>query len=96
MGLLAQNTRRCLERRDVEEALLQSYTSTRAEGSAPDPLQVLGGLGCEVFDVDRGVVGASGACYAILGGHVAVLAMHWRRSRRGLFTRGVSWRRGIE
>jgi len=48
-----------------------------------------GALSCAVFDVQRNVVGASGGCYALLGAHIAVMVVHWRRMRRGILNRAT-------
>ena len=48
---------------------------------------VAGALSVAVFDVQRNVVGASGACYALLGAHAAVICLHWHSARRGLLHR---------
>ena len=50
---------------------------------------VAGALSCAVFDADRRVVGASASCYALLGAHVAIIALHWRSMKRGLLHRDV-------
>lgn len=50
---------------------------------------VAGALSCAVFDVERRVVGASASCYALLGAHVAIIALHWRSMKRGLLHRDV-------